>query len=117
MGIEVRVELQHITMQCVRHYDARTACSQPLGCVGQSHLISPRKQSFVVVDEAVVVVSRHVRRIEEDEVTTATAGEGDLKVVREQRDAVLRQGGLACKQIAFVGNKIRLWRSPWNVEL
>jgi len=47
-------------------------------------LIVPRKERFVVVDKAIVVVTSDVRRIEVNEVSSTGRRDGRLEIAAEQ---------------------------------
>ena len=86
------------------------------GSLRQPFLIFPGEESLVVIDEAVVVVPRNVRRIEVDKIARLDILQRRLEITGPELHTRLLKSLGACPEILEVRNGVRLGHAVGNIE-
>src|SRR5438270_2825231 len=115
--IEAVVQLQYGTVEGVGDEHVHAFGGEPVCSGGDAELVVPRENQLVVINKAVVVVPRDVRRVEKYKIAGYGSQQRPLKVSDLESDARATNGSSARPQVERVDDVVSLWRAVGHVEL
>jgi hypothetical protein len=87
----ISIQGSHTSMVCISDHDKRPPCDCPLCSRSQTHLIFPREQGRIVLDEIVLVMHHGVRGIEKYEIPPTGLIKYCLKIADPEPNRFQRQ--------------------------